>query len=543
VTEPIFKIYFLLPLVFLVATLWPRVGRRQFVGLRRWFDRLALRRGLCFLLVGLFAFSLAALTSLRRVPAPQVSDEFGYLLMADTFATGRVTNPTHPLWQHFESVHIIHRPSYTAKYPPGQGGLLAIGERIFHPIVGVWIGSALAAMAVWWMLGVWMRPRWALLGTVLLVMHPLMLMWSHNYWGGGVAVVGGALMLGGLRRAARRWSRGSAFAILCGMLVLANCRPYEGFVLAAFVVLSVLWATRTRDCRPHSPFWMTFIIGAIVIAVQVGYYNQRVTGNPLKMPYAVHEDTYGVAPLFIWQKAKPEPPFLHKEIRDVQATLYLEYHAKQQTLPHLLKSAVSKVRLLCLGYLWSWLLVVPLLGIIGAFRNDKWVRYGVVVGGGFVLAMLLGTFVFPHYAAPAFALFLFVVLQAMRRLRLWKPGGRPVGSAIVRGTLLLCVISVPLSLWRFAQRPGDTWFFKRQEILQELESRPGQHLVIVRYSPHHNPNREWVYNRADIDSAKVILAREMGPANQALLDYYKNRQIWVLYADAPEPRVEPYRPL
>jgi hypothetical protein len=69
----------------------------------------------------------------------------------------------------------------------------------------------------------------------------------------------------------------------------------------------------------------------------------------------------------------------------------------------------------------------------------------------------------------------------------------------------------------------------------------GNQLAIVHYSSLHNPFNEWVYNSADIDSSKIIWAREMDLAdNLELTRYYRDRKVWLVEPDVTPARVTRY---
>jgi hypothetical protein len=71
---------------------------------------------------------------------------------------------------------------------------------------------------------------------------------------------------------------------------------------------------------------------------------------------------------------------------------------------------------------------------------------------------------------------------------------------------------------------------------------PGKVLVIVRYSPHHIFQDEWVYNRADLDDARIVWARDLGDTeDRQLLRYYGDRTPLLLEPDAQPPSLTPYR--
>ena len=79
----------------------------------------------------------------------------------------------------------------------------------------------------------------------------------------------------------------------------------------------------------------------------------------------------------------------------------------------------------------------------------------------------------------------------------------------------------------------------RVTVRRELEQAPGKHLVFVRYGAAH-AFEEWVYNGADIDSQRVVWARDRGAENPKLIAYYAGRTVWLLQPDMRPPRLTSY---
>ena len=139
---------------------------------------------------GLIGFLLpAGYGLLNGVREPAVHDEFSYLLAADTFAQGRLSNPAPLLPEFFEAPHVLVTPTYNSKYPPGQALMLALGQRVGgHPIWGVWFTCGVFAASLCWMLQAWSSRRWAIAITLLTtVTLGTSSYWAQSYWGGMLA--------------------------------------------------------------------------------------------------------------------------------------------------------------------------------------------------------------------------------------------------------------------------------------------------------------------------------------------------------------------
>src|SRR5437899_2745316 len=221
----------------------PNLGAGWFEKSELVLSRFAQRKVFAVIGVGLLTLTLrAALLPILPIPEPVVHDEFGYLLAGETYAHGRLTNPSHPMWEHLETFSIIQKPTYQCYAQPAQGMILAAGKILLgHPFWGVWLSAGLMCAAICWMLQGWLPAPWALLGGVLAILRlGTLTYWANSYWGGATGAIGGALVLGALPRIMQSQRIRNAILMGVGLAVLANSRPYEGFILCLPVALAML---------------------------------------------------------------------------------------------------------------------------------------------------------------------------------------------------------------------------------------------------------------------------------------------------------------
>lgn len=471
------------------------------------------------------------------LPEPQVHDEFSYLLAADTFARGRLTNRTHPLWEFFETFHVVQQPTYMSKYPPGQGLLLALGKVVAGvPLAGVWMGSALACVAMYWALTGLMPRRWAFLGALIAATHPVMLRWNWSYWGGVGAAAGGAIVLGAIARLSRTRRPAAAIWLGVGVLILAITRPFEGAVflllVASFLRLQALPSAAGSWRRAAVVLLTTLALGG----AWIGYYNWRITRSVWRTPYLVYEATYGMTPPFIWMPRTREPPaYRHETMRRFNAEWELQrLYLRQRTLPGLFDALGEKLWDFSRAFFASPALLAPLaLGIL-ALRRDRIVRPALIVAALFTLVVFGNLSFFPHYAAPAVAVYLLIVVQGLRHLRALRHG-----RSLVRAIVVLHVAAA-IVWWSQLDRTSNGWNYARAAFIEDARKKSLPLLVIVRPGADYYAHNEWVYNDADIDASPVVWARDMGERNQLLLDYFPIRQAILLEIDENTMRFSRY---
>ena len=517
---------------------------QQIQTLRRRFEPsfavLAQRRMLAIAFVGILAMVLNAATTLRHgIPAPIIHDENSYALAADTFLHGRLTNPTHFFWQHFESIHIIQHPTYASKYPPGQGLMLALGKWIGGEyIVGVWLTTGFAAASMCWMLQGYFTPKWALLGGVIAAFHTGIQMWGSNLWGGNLAVAGGAIVLGATLRLLHdpACKAGVMFGIGAGILLFT--RMYEGSIFTLLLTLWLIFRLRTTPAT---------LVRSVVLALSalmpfvvfLGVYNIAVTGSLMQMPYTVHEAQYGFAPLFVFQKLKPKPVYRHALIEKYHTVTSFNDWAEQQSVKGYLRVRINKVREMTMWLFGSPILFLALFGIPAAVRASPDLKWLCVILAVVCGASALATWFHIHYAAPVLGLMFVLFIAGLQRITHWRTRDNPIGINLV---CVAFVLNLPISLSgiSYLMLPPVTPSAKGS-LAEGLLQQGGQHLVFVRYGTGHSPHYEWVYNAAEIDAAQIVWAREIDAiSDKRLRDYYPQRKVWLALPDTNPASLVPY---
>jgi hypothetical protein len=515
---------------------------------RPWIEtygpRLAKKTGWSMALLAILPIALRlALLPQYPIPTPNVSDDFSYILSADTLRHFRLANSAHPLQQFFETFFVLQQPAYASIFPLGQGLILAIGWTLFgHPWAGVALSIGALCALCYWMLRAWTSPGWALVGGLLAVIEfgPLN-QWMNSFWGGAVAACAGCLVFGSLPRLRDRSNARYGALLGLGMGLHWLCRPFETIFLILSVALFLIPTWRSLA----KPTTAAGIVLLAVIAISL-LQNKQTTGNWTVLPYQLSQYQYGVPTSFTIQPI----PTAHRPLtREQQLDFDTQSEAHglgTDTFASYWQRWASRIGFYRFFFLPPLLLVIPAYLMRLREYRFAWALFTIC-------AFSLGTTFYPyfytHYIAALTCLFVLISVVGLERLSGWSPES-------ARILLFLCaahfVFWYGLHAFRdnqlyAAMTPFETWDAinhgdpeGRIAIGRQLEAAPGRQLVFVRYGPQHR-FQEWVHNAADIDGARVVWARDLGEEeNQNVLRYYPDRTAWLLEPDARPPKLQPY---
>jgi len=537
----------------LVALTRPQAGLSAFRRIERGFQNLAGQRAKAIAAAALFPMLVRAfMLPWYPPPPPQIHDEFSYLLQGDTFAHGRIANPTPPYWQHFESEYVLLRPSYASQYQPAQGLVLAAGEVIFgHPWFGVWLSMGIMCAAICWALGYVFPPVWALFGAFAAALQfGIFGLWMNSYFGGAVSATAAAIVLGSIVRM-RAPGKASSSGALCafGLILLFASRPLEALLWSLVALVSVFVPRIAGRPEPRFssiavPFALVFVAGSAALA----WYNWRITGNPANPPYLAYQHIYGTPQPFWWQQPLYIAHFDYAAIRDNYLNQLHLYEARY-SLPAILKAERDR-----LGDFWRFFIgpffTLTLFFVPWLFR-DRRIRPWLWASIPFILDKATYHAWFPAQNAPETILILIVVVQCWRHMRVWWRN-RGAGLALSRQLVTACCLAIVLGAAGRAMEPVLPHALRhlppiweslyparrlRDDVNAKLERVPGKHLVFVHYSPDHCFCDEWVFNSADIERQRIVYVRPYTPeSDEALAQYLADRDVWLV-----EPDERPYR--
>jgi hypothetical protein len=356
-------------------------------------------------------------------------------------------------------------------------------------------------------------------------------------------------VLGALPRIARRGKIRDAIVLGLGIAILANSRPYEG---ALFCIPAAIWFCWWLAGKGKSPqplrvrlqkVLAPLAIVLVLTGVFMGYYNWRLTGNALLLPYTLNDRNYHTAGLFLWDHNKPELQYRNQHFEG----FYNGWERKEydRTWRGVWHVSLEKLGRCAVTFFWvGELLALPAIPFLFRDRKMRLLLMTLLLVTAGVFAVIWSN---AHYAAPVTCVIFALSVQAIRHLRTTRLGQRAVGVALSRAIVLLLVLDTATYVGFRICSPlpwtcqGDP---SRAAIAEKLQHTPGKHLVLVRYdNDEHNIHDEWVNNGAEIDGAKVLWARELNAQqNAALFAYFKDRKIWLVTPDTDNTYLERYTP-
>jgi len=324
-----------------------------------------------------------------------------------------------------------------------------------------------------------------------------------------------------------------------GIAILANTRPYEGLllILACATYLIVAWL-RSLELPGISSILKSVVLPMAFLLIPViawmGYYNYRVTGNALELPYIAHERQYAMWSPWLWDPSS-------NSVRTYSNSLLEDFWMigdgadKRFSHDHILKTHFSDLVYLERFY-FGWPLVLCMFLFARPLWRDATARSALLLLGVFYAGVAIETRLVPHYLAPATALGYVLVASTLRAVRTVWVLSYKERLFVTWAFIALFVVTTSHAL----STPGNRFLFehdyhiaaKRAGVTEKLQHEPGEHLVLVRYGSGHDLFEEFVYNQSDIDKSSIVWARSLGvKKDEELIRHYSGRQIWMAKDD------------
>jgi hypothetical protein len=478
---------------------------------------------------------------------PDDHDEYANLLQAETFAEGRLSNDSHPFWKHFESFHILQEPTYASKYPPGQAIFLFVGIKLFgHPWYGVLLSCMIMVSCIVWMIRGYLSTKWALwIGVILVVRFALWNYWSSSYWGGAVAAIGGALIFGAVPRLKSEKSGRLIIYSLCfglGLALLSQTRPFEGLLVSIipglYLLKLIYQRLKERQWKMVNSLMLPALLVLMVNFAFASYYNYKITGDPLKMPYSLHAEQYSVQPPFLFLDKRETPPtYNHLEFdRHYNGWEIIEISSWKDYVRIKRRHFVRFIRFF---YYWPFL-----IGLCFLFIDRRGIEIPYWSFMLFCSHILFTTWYHPHYFAPALAIYYLLILLSVKYLfehhhKVIRWTGRvaiPIYLIITLADSKFFATSIPGYI-----NGTQEYIFKKQRVIEELNQDNSKHLVLVKYTKDHFLHEEWVYNGPNLEESKIIWARYLSKqSNDSLKHFFNDRKTWLIQADEAEVKLLEY---
>jgi hypothetical protein len=314
----------------------------------------------------------------------------------------------------------------------------------------------------------------------------------------------------------------------CGLLAIT--RPFEGLILCSLAILACYVFSNERKLRNLVLRLVTpLICGVLPFIAFEAFYNYRVTGSPVTLPYVLYEKQHSRSPIFVWQKTQAAQQTPHRH--EIKAYYEEEKNNAliQQTPKGFLAYFFSKLKAYD-RFFWHGLILVLWIPALLRWRDSAVLLSFIILIVTFLASCGFTFWAFPHYTALVFPL---VIVLTMQGLRAFYNQNRTRLLAVLVFACL-CALGFVMFSWRLWVNQKTQWQYNRAELIAKLADTRSKNLVLVRYSSQHNRHYEWIYNRADIDQAHVVFAPD-GDAEylKPLLTYFKGYDVTHIEPDKP----------